>query len=328
MEDIRSTSNEEGQESPEAREEVEALNETTNEAEAYVEKTRSYAEAEAVEGALVDLVKGSPETIDQTAPPGTSDAGVEKVEAKDDKDEVTPINLPSPKDSQIAASPLTIPQDVSEVAEGKASVSMEAPDPGPLPPPELEEEESTLGTAPSEMPPQMDKSDETVGFKWDESAMVKGSPESTEQIKSLGGSDEEALDGKGSVAKWEFDSPPELGRDEAIVGEAPGEMPPEIDRLESDEVVGWKFYKPVPAEEDLSAMIKGEMDVRDGIGKEPSDEGGGADPDLSLIGKEPDGGGGPDPDLGGIGKQPDGDPGGGGPNPDIHKAGIDPDPIV
>jgi len=366
MEDIRSNPEEESLEAPEAREEVEALDQTTNEAEAYVEKTRSYAEAEAIEGALVEMVKGSPDTIEQTAPPGTSDAGIEKIEAKDDKDEVTPINLPSPKDSQIAASPLTIPQDVSEVADGTASVSMEAPDPGPHPPPELEEEESTLWTAPSEMPSEMDKSGETVGLKWDESAMVKGSEEEIEgtpinQPREIAMDEEpphsleanEVGSAAGSVAKEDPSPDPtppdregmQVLEEEAILREAPTEMPPEMDRLESDEVVGFKFFKPVPAEEDLSAMVKGEMDLQEGmsvelegsgpephlggIGKDPSDEGGGADPDLSVIGKQPEGGGGGDgggdPDLGGIGKEPDG--GGSGPDPDIHKAGMDPDPV-
>lgn len=395
MEDLRSNPEEESLESPEAREEVESLDEATHEPGAQIEQTGDIQTAEAIEASISELTEVANENV-----------------------------------------------------VGTASVSMEAPDPGPHPPPELEEEESTLGTAPNEMPLEMDKSGETVGLKWDESAMVKGSeeeiegapinqpreiamdeepphsleadevgsaaglvakedptpdphppdregmqvleeeailqeaptemppemnrlesdevvgfkffkpvpaeedlsamvkgnPESTEQIKSLGGSDEEALDGKGSVAKWEYDPPPERGRDEAIGGEAPGGMPPEMNRLESDEVVGFKFFKPVPAEEDLTAWQKGEMDLQEGmsvelegsgpephlggIAKEPEFPGG-ADPDLSGIGKQPEGGGGGqgggDPDLGGIGKEPDG--GGAGPDPDIHKAGMDPDPV-
>jgi hypothetical protein len=47
-----------------------------------------------------------------------------------------------------------------------------------------------------------------------------------------------------------------------MVGTAPTEMPPEMDKSDSDETVGFKFYKPIPADEG-SAMVKGE------VGKEP-----------------------------------------------------------
>jgi hypothetical protein len=223
MEDIRSNPEEESLESPESREEVETFNEATHEPGAQIEQTGDIQTAEAIEASISELTEVA--------------------------NEVALDDLPD------------------EVVVGTASVSMEAPDPGPHPPPELKEEESTLGTAPSEMPPEMEKSDETVGLKWDESAMVKGSPESTEQIKSLGGSDDEALDGKGFVAKegpTPDPHPPDnegmqVLEEEAILREAPSEMPPEMNKLESEEVVGWKFYKPVPAEEDLSAMVKGEV---------------------------------------------------------------------
>jgi hypothetical protein len=267
MEDIRSNPEEESLEEPEAREEMETLDEATHEPGAQIEQTNDIQTAEAIEASISELTEVANEDV-----------------------------------------------------VGTASVSMEAPDPGPHPPPEL-------GTAPSEMPPEMEKSDETVGFKWDESAMVKGSPEFTEQIKSLGGSDEEALDGKGSVAK-----------------EDPSPDPDPPDR-EGMQVLGEEaVLREAPAEEDITAYQKGEMNVQDGMsveiegsGSEPDLGGiakdpefpGGADPDLSGIGEQPGGGGGGDvggdPDLGGIGNEPDGR--GTGPEPDIHKAGMDPDPV-
>ncbi len=180
MDEIRSNPSEESLESSEAREEMETLDEATHEAEAHIEKTGRYEEAEVIEDLVKGMVKDSPEKVELTEAPGMSDASLEKTENGGDRDEVTPINLPNIKKMDISATPPVISKD--EIGSGTGAVSMEAPDPGPHPPPELVEEESILGTAPTEMPPEMDKSDEMVGLKFykpipadeDGAAMVKG----------------------------------------------------------------------------------------------------------------------------------------------------------
>jgi len=254
MEDIRSNPEEESLESPKAREEMETLDEATHEAEAHIEKTRDYTGAEVVEGMVKDMVKGSPEAIDPTKSPGASAAGIEKIgEPDDDEDEATPINLPDTQNVHIAASPLPIPKDdpidipiplpkeADEVGAEAASVSMDGPDPDPDPPDvesTLAQEEAIVGRAPTEMPPEMDKSksDELVGMKFhpveEETAKFKGEP---------------------AMVKGDAGMEPD---------------PPDPDPdIRSDEVVGMKFHPAdeasIPGSPDIDQVSKIEEDIPD-----------------------------------------------------------------
>jgi hypothetical protein len=303
MEDMRSNPNEESLESPEAREEKETLDQATHEAEAHVERTAGHEQAEVIEGLVKDMVKGAPEAVDPTKPPGTSDAQVEEIAEPEGGDDATPINLPDTQQTGLeGATPLPIPKD-----EDKAG--------------EIGEIEDS------------DKS-ELIDLPDTKKVDISATPLPIPQ--------------KGTVSKWEFDPPPEhdlpdnkvalddlpdneialddlpdnevaLTQEEGITpGTAPTEMPPEAGGLDSDEMVGMKFSKPIPAEEETAkfkgepAMVKGDA----GMEPDPPDP----DPDYSgmvkgYVGKEPippD----PDPDYSGMVKGDAGENLQGPPDPD------------
>jgi hypothetical protein len=204
-----------------------------------------------IEGLVKDMVKGTPDVVDQTQPPGTSDAQVEVVAEPEGGDEATPINLPDTQQTDLeGATPLPIPKDEDEAGEigkmedGDRSDLIDLPD----------TKKVDIAATPLPIPK------------------------------------------KGTVSKWEFDPPPEHERDEAIIGTAPTEMPPESGSLDPDETVGYKFYEPVPGE-DESAKFKGEHAMVKGELGELSD--------LSRDAEPP----GPDPDYtgmvkGDVGKEP------------------------
>lgn len=139
MEEIRSNPSEEGLEPSEQNEEIEKLDEVTHEAEAHLEKTGDIEQAEVVEGLVKDMVKGTPEVVDQTQPPGTSDAPLDGVKEPEGGDEATPINLPGPQNEavDVGSLPIPIPREADEISESKGSISHEAPDPGPFPPDDM-----------------------------------------------------------------------------------------------------------------------------------------------------------------------------------------------